>query len=710
MQRVLYILVMLSTLFALPVVAQNDTIVQSEKTPVEDYSQVKGLKLKPRLGIGLGTMVFYGDIGRDNAGYHAGSADLAYTLDITNELTSYLDLRLYTVFSTITLNELSNPRHFNMQSQVRSGGALLSYNFDHFLPADRGAEPFVGIGFEAFEFLSKTDLYDANGMRYHYWTDGTIRNIDQSAANANEAIMLQRDYVYETDLRELNRDGFGSYPERSFAIPVGAGVQFKVTDRFRARIGATYHFTLTDLVDNLTAESNGNRKGDSRNDRFLFSSFTLNYDLNPLGMKQPKINPEFLDEDGNLLAGLEDTDLDGVPDVVDECPGTEEGVTVTAKGCPQDSDGDGFPDHLDKEPNSLHTYVNGEGIAMDDDEIYERYLMWNDSIPWKGETTFEDYAQVLADASKAKMTYRVRIPRDASLAQEDINALLAIPDVHTVEQDGQRYFVVGNYDELPDAVRRQLQLIDQGFDSDLVEGSRDSGYAEVETDPELEARIAAELADEQASVADGTEELADDLHFRVQVGAFSREVPENIFADMGDVISVKGADGLIRYVTQSYTSMDAAAERRIELLMQGFDGAFITAYEAGDRIKLKDAGMTVRDESKDLLVDQENNSIDPDAVFFRVRLGVFAGDIPTETLDKMLSFGGVRPRRLPDGTTAFISSPIDQFTGANEMLKKASELGLGEAIIIGEFNGQFLSAEEARHLKEVGDEQVMLSE
>lgn len=702
MRYLIYILVMLSTLCIRTATAQEDS-TDTGKTPVEEFDRVKRLKLKPRLGLGIGTMMFYGDIGNDNAGYSPATADLGYVLDITNELTSFLDLRLYTVFSTLTVNEFSTDRRLNMQSQVRSGGALVSYNFDHFLPASRGAEPFIGVGFEAFEFLSKSDMFDANGMRYHYWSDGTIRSIAQSAANADEAVMLQRDYVYETDLRELNRDGFGAYPERNFAIPVSAGVQFKVTDRFNARLAATYLFTFTDMVDNLSAQSAGNRQGNARNDRFLFSSVSINYDLNPMQLKKPKVNPEFLDESGNLLAGLEDTDLDGIADVIDECPGTPENAPVDGKGCPLDSDGDGFADYLDEEPQSAHTYVDATGVALDDDEIYERYLMWNDSIPWKGSTFSEDYAQVLADASKAKMTYRVRIPRDATLSQDEINALLAFEDVHTAEEDGERFFLVGNFDNLPGAVREKLELIDNGFKPDVVSGNDNDGFAEVNDTQELEEHVRSEM---QAEAAAEDPEHIEGLHFRVQVGAFSREVPEQIFAGMTDVIQVKGADGLIRYMTRSYGSMEEAAERRIELLLLGFDGAFITAYESGDRITLQQAGMQVIDESKDVLVDTENNSIDPEAVFFRVRLGTFSGDIPTKVLDQMLAFGDVRPRRNPDGSTSFMSEPVSTHGEAVKLLDQAFELGIAQPQIVGEFNGQFLTEDEARRFKEVGAEQV----
>jgi OmpA-OmpF porin, OOP family len=47
-----------------------------------------------------------------------------------------------------------------------------------------------------------------------------------------------------------------------------------------------------------------------------------------------------------------DSDGDGVPDGIDQCPNTPKGAVVDAKGCPIDSDGDGVPDGIDQCPNT----------------------------------------------------------------------------------------------------------------------------------------------------------------------------------------------------------------------------------------------------------------------------------------------------------------------------------------------------------------------
>jgi OOP family OmpA-OmpF porin len=63
-----------------------------------------------------------------------------------------------------------------------------------------------------------------------------------------------------------------------------------------------------------------------------------------------------------------DSDGDGVPDDIDQCPNTPHGVAVDEKGCPLDSDHDGVPDYLDKCPNTPPgVQVDEQGCPLDSD-------------------------------------------------------------------------------------------------------------------------------------------------------------------------------------------------------------------------------------------------------------------------------------------------------------------------------------------------------
>ncbi len=63
-----------------------------------------------------------------------------------------------------------------------------------------------------------------------------------------------------------------------------------------------------------------------------------------------------------------DSDGDGVPNRLDQCPNTPKGAKVDTKGCPIDSDGDGVFDGLDKCPDTpAGVKVNADGCPLDGD-------------------------------------------------------------------------------------------------------------------------------------------------------------------------------------------------------------------------------------------------------------------------------------------------------------------------------------------------------
>jgi len=90
--------------------------------------------------------------------------------------------------------------------------------------------------------------------------------------------------------------------------------------------------------------------------------------------------PDYLDECPGSPAGARgfvnasgcpfDTDNDGVPDYLDKCPNTPTGIQVDSVGCPLDNDGDGVPDYLDLCPGTpaqAKGYVDKNGCLLDTD-------------------------------------------------------------------------------------------------------------------------------------------------------------------------------------------------------------------------------------------------------------------------------------------------------------------------------------------------------
>jgi len=321
--------------------------------------------LAPRVGIGGGVFTYFGDV-NDNNYQHIFTSTYGVELSASANLSRYFDLNLTAIYGNITVNERTTERNLNFKSEMFIGGVGVSYNFNHLYKRPGIIQPFIGFGVSFINFDSKTDKYDANGNEYIYDEQGSIVNL------AGE--VLQRDYVYETDLRDENLDGLGKYDQFTFSLPVSAGIDFKMGRRLSAKIGATFHYTFTDLIDNISDKGEGTRKGDARNDMFLFTSASVSYSIG-VGRTYSKSSKTKYYEDVDFYAlYLADSDEDGVSDFNDRCAKTPEGLTVDEYGCPLDSDQDVIEDYRDEEAGTpLGNVVNLKGVTLTDEMMLNSY-------------------------------------------------------------------------------------------------------------------------------------------------------------------------------------------------------------------------------------------------------------------------------------------------------------------------------------------------
>lgn len=357
--------------------AQEDELERLLHEEVENINPV----YKPVLGFGVGVLNYFGDI--KNNYYSPTLGSLGYKVN----LSTYIDNQRFfkAEFSfmggKLTGNERSftDPlKNFNFQTDIYHFGVGVNYDFDHFYKKrDRRFHPFVSIGIGTVFFNSRTDsigpYYDADaGMsiqtKYNYWTDGTIRNVPQATADPATARLMDRDFDYETSLRQHDW-GMGQYAQYAFAVPFDFGIDMQLSDRLMIRLGNSFTYTMTDLIDHVTPKNNtGTRVGKKGNDMYNFTYVSFHLDLFS-SAKTLKIERLFRDmEFDPMLFG--DEDNDGWMDGWDDCPGTPLGVVTDSTGCPVDTDDDGIYDYLDKEPSSRPgAFVNNDGVEITEDEL-----------------------------------------------------------------------------------------------------------------------------------------------------------------------------------------------------------------------------------------------------------------------------------------------------------------------------------------------------
>ncbi|MEZ4739265.1 MAG: thrombospondin type 3 repeat-containing protein [Flavobacteriales bacterium] len=647
-------------------------------------------QLRPSIGIGPGMFAFYGDVGHDHSGYSPLVTRVGYELRASVPLTPWLEGGIYALHGRLGVNERGLERSLNFESRITTGGIQFRYNFLQLLNPKRVVEPYITAGFESVEFLTKTDLYDSQGRAYNYWSDGTIRDIAENAANAGDAVLIERDYTYESDVRETDLDGFGKYLERTWAVPVGIGARMDIGHGFDFRIGTTMHFTLTDLVDGVTDNSVDNRKGTAGNDRFLFSSFSVGYTI-PMkqSAKKAKMTP-LKSEEIDLLAWMGDEDGDGVQDVNDKCPYTPAGAIVDAFGCPLDGDNDGVPDHADDELDSAPgAAVDAQGVTISDEALLKAWLAYRDS----GNVNIvasrvESFGPMKPAFVPVKRVYVVKVGTQVEGISEDlIQKILSIPDVRTVEHGDTTFYVVGSYDAIPEALRRELEL--RGIGLETVVMAEVNGKLEP-----VDGEIAAERAKNEEPTTAPTGPNGE-IIIRVQLGAFRYPLSKNIFSEITDLVTIKGDDGLTRYYTGSFREVNPAAAHKVQMLLKGFNGAFLVAFRDGKRIGMQEAGAKLT--GPEDLRNVPSGSIDKSKVRYRVQIGRFVGNVPMETMDKMIEMGEVEAVTGTDAVRYFYGTFKDRKT-SEEAKRTIQTKGFEDAFVVGQMGGYVIPADEADEL------------
>lgn len=110
---------------------------------------------------------------------------------------------------------------------------------------------FTGIG--VFYSDAKADLFNGDidiNNRYFYWTDGTIRDADESSGTGNE---IGKDGEFETTLSDWKTEN-ENYSNYNIAIPYGIGLRWGISKRITLGAEFAYYYFFSDYLDDVSSE------------------------------------------------------------------------------------------------------------------------------------------------------------------------------------------------------------------------------------------------------------------------------------------------------------------------------------------------------------------------------------------------------------------------------------------------------------------------
>ncbi len=625
-------------------IPENDASI-SDGTSLMEYSKNPSY-FRPILGLGGGWLLYMGDLTGANKNI---KNNLGLNFSISTQTNKYLSAGLYFIKGKITVDEEPTIRNLNFQSRITCGGFYMSHNFANWVPQTSRITPYMSLGFEAFEFNSKGDTLDANGNSYYYWKDGSIRIEPELGTNPNAATTTV-DYLYESDLREANLDGLGKYSQFSLAVPVGVGIQFKVTKDLQIELGTSLHFTFTDLLDNISDAGRGAREGESDLERILYTSLSLKFRI-------PSEEDQEIKQDSIIPILVEDT-LEA--EVLDS-------TIVVAN------------------EDTIETEIIDTSIVVLNNDSLEPEIVESSDSSYQLETL--PYVETEPEKDSVWTVLLGAFPKGVFPSKEFTEQILSMSDVQSVVINDTTFYIKGLFNNPEIAEANRIDITD----NTTIKNSKVALWLPTfNTNLKLDKEIVPAIIEPEAKI-DNTEFV-----FRVQLGAFSKLIPTDFFK-IEDVVMIPGKDGLYKYVTGEFSDYKNASLHKQNMIDKGFEDAFIVVYRGGTRVTLLDAGVypdsvaATSVNAKDFHIQEPLNT---NKIEFKIQ--IFASKEPIYIVPA--NFKGLEniEEYIDEGLYKYTFGIAEDFEYSRDvLLNQMKKLGYQDAFVVAFINGKRTSILEA---------------
>ena len=656
-------------LFFLSVVNGQDILFLDSTKLLKPYEKVE-------LGLSTQLNYFQGDVAHSAVPTNNFVNNLGYSVFFRKPVSKWIGIDYQFLLGKMTVAD--GPEAFpnlNFQTNLLAHQVGLSISLRQLIYKDNYNPliyPSIHVGAELMTFQSFGDIQDANGNTYHYWDDGTIKNMAQGSANADAAALLRRDYTYETDLRLMDNDQRGKYSQITYGFPLTFALKARLYKQLHLTAFGTYHLIQSDLIDDVSPFGQDARKGNSLMDDYMSFGARLSYDFGATSVNDNEIKLK------KKLAKKR-----------------RKAAKKALKNSRKEKE-EKLNNKIE-ETIDLTKLEEPDPAAEEEFEIEEETAVVNDSSESESKTDSNSNSYNSSSSSTTINTesgnYMVLIESyKGGVPVDKMNKLLLVKGVKTrKDAKGVLNFEAGGFSKSSaEAILGQIK--GNGFSNAYIyigSLSKTKGKEMLGSTFDSNSNTYDKPNDQKVDMTG--------LVFKVQIAAYKNAVNESRFASVQTLTKERTNIGIVRYFGGEYKDYDQALNETSVLDRAGYKGAFVVPYREGTRISLNDLDLGPSRKLSSSF-DTSRKVTEGDLVY-RIQLGVFEKEVPFEMLSVYLKVKGLDQTVDEKGFTAYFAGSYPTYVEAK--LAKESVIGLGieGAFLIAQFKGKSISVGEALKLE-----------
>lgn len=214
--------------------------------------------------------------------------------------------------------------------------------------------------------------------------------------------------------------------------------------------------------------------------------------------------------------------------------------------------------------------------------------------------------------------------------------------------------------------------------------------------------------------------LPQGLIFKVQIGAFRKPIPQNLFKGMAPITGETTSKGFIRYTAGIFTKFSTADKVKKKIIDMGYKDAFVVAFLNGKRIPINEAyalaegtpstvlqaaNTQVAENTTTTVPDNQNevikasNVTDVGGLFYTVQVGVFSQPV---LASKLYSMSPLYSEKAPNGSLRYYTGTYTSISRAGEAKGMVVDIGIKDAFVTAYYNGKRVSMEDAQKYEAQG--------